>query len=127
MKKIISILFLTIYLSAIFNSILPYVDYLINYDYISTVLCINKDKPKLNCKGKCHLKNQVKLSIEKQAPLSNKENHILTSNDFDPAIIEKLNDNIDYTFENQNNINIYSIVFYSKDIYHDIFQPPEFV
>ena len=38
-----------------FKPIVPYVEYAFNYDYISTVLCVNKEKPKLNCNGKCYL------------------------------------------------------------------------
>ena len=33
----------------------PYAEYVLNYEYISEVLCINKDKPKLECNGKCYL------------------------------------------------------------------------
>lgn len=33
----------------------PYAEYVLNYEYISEVLCINKDKPELNCEGKCYL------------------------------------------------------------------------
>ncbi|WP_422090009.1 hypothetical protein [Tenacibaculum ovolyticum] len=40
----------------------PFVEYVINYDYISKVLCINKDKPKLQCNGKC----QLMQNLEKQ-------------------------------------------------------------
>ncbi len=38
----------------------PFVEYAINYDYISKVLCINKDKPKLQCNGKCQLMKKLK-------------------------------------------------------------------
>ncbi|WP_148868671.1 hypothetical protein [Tenacibaculum adriaticum] len=40
--------------------IAPFVEYAINYDYISKVLCINKDKPELNCNGKCQLMKELK-------------------------------------------------------------------
>ncbi|PKH49706.1 hypothetical protein CXF68_02905 [Tenacibaculum sp. Bg11-29] len=40
----------------------PFVEYAINYDYISKVLCINKDKPALQCNGKC----QLMQKLEKQ-------------------------------------------------------------
>jgi hypothetical protein len=40
----------------------PFVEYVINYDYISKVLCINKDKPALQCNGKC----QLMQKLEKQ-------------------------------------------------------------
>ena len=39
--------------------IAPFVEYAINYDYISKILCINKDKPAMNCKGKCQLMIKV--------------------------------------------------------------------
>lgn len=39
--------------------IAPFVEYALNYDYISEVLCINKDNPEINCKGKCHLIKQI--------------------------------------------------------------------
>lgn len=46
----------------------PVLDYLINYDYISKVLCINKDKPKLNCNGKCYLMRQLKKQQDSETP-----------------------------------------------------------
>lgn len=39
--------------------VLPYVEYVLNYEYISEVLCINQDKPELECDGKCYLRKQV--------------------------------------------------------------------
>lgn len=37
----------------------PLVEYAINYDYISKVLCINKDKPEMHCNGKCQLMEKL--------------------------------------------------------------------
>lgn len=39
--------------------IAPFVEYAVNYDYISKVLCINKEKVELNCKGKCYVMKQL--------------------------------------------------------------------
>jgi hypothetical protein len=39
--------------------VLPVIDYLINKDYIAKNLCVNKDKPKSCCKGKCHMVKQL--------------------------------------------------------------------
>jgi hypothetical protein len=39
--------------------VIPVIDYLINKDYIAKILCINKDKPKSCCKGKCHMVKQL--------------------------------------------------------------------
>ena len=44
--------------------IAPLVEYVINYDYISKVLCINKDKPELRCNGKCHLMKKIEQQQE---------------------------------------------------------------
>ena len=43
----------------------PFIEYMINYDYISKVLCINKNKPELSCNGKCHLMKTLKKEQEK--------------------------------------------------------------
>ena len=43
----------------------PFIEYMINYDYISKVLCINKNKPELSCNGKCHLMKILKKEQEK--------------------------------------------------------------
>ena len=38
----------------------------INQDFIAKVLCINRDKPKLACAGKCHLMQKLKEAEEKE-------------------------------------------------------------
>ena len=37
----------------------PLAEYALNYDYIVENLCENKDKPMLNCNGKCFLAKQL--------------------------------------------------------------------
>ncbi|MDP5231457.1 MAG: hypothetical protein NWQ38_13780 [Cellulophaga sp.] len=56
MKSTIVILLTLIML---FKPLWPIVEYVVNYDYIVNVLCENKDKPKLNCDGKCYLAKQL--------------------------------------------------------------------
>lgn len=51
-----------LYMVAMLRPIAPFVEYAINYDYITKVLCINKDKPELNCNGKC----QLMMELEQQ-------------------------------------------------------------
>lgn len=61
------------------------IDFKVNQDYISKVLCINKDEPKSGCGGKCYLSTQLKQQEEKenkQVPVnSNEKNEILFVND----------------------------------------------
>ena len=48
------------YSLSIFRAYLPYINYWINYDYISTQLCENKDKPDMHCNGKCCLEKELR-------------------------------------------------------------------
>lgn len=41
------------------------IDFKINQDYIAKVLCINKEEPSSGCNGKCHLKEQLKKTEDK--------------------------------------------------------------
>ncbi|MEC7265089.1 MAG: hypothetical protein VXW38_15225 [Bacteroidota bacterium] len=54
-NSILPILFTLLYVMAMIRPVLPVIDYVINQDYIAEYLCVNKDKPMLNCNGKCYL------------------------------------------------------------------------
>ena len=49
-------------------------DFFLNKSYITKVLCINKAKPKMDCKGKCYLAKQLKEQEkqDQQAPVAKK-------------------------------------------------------
>lgn len=54
--------------------VIPVFQYAINYDYISQVLCINKEKPEMHCNGKCHLMQELaKASEEDKSASSDKK------------------------------------------------------
>lgn len=54
---------------AMLKPIAPIVEYVINQDYIAEFLCINQDKPEMQCNGKCHLYKEVKKQQE-ETPVS---------------------------------------------------------
>ncbi len=55
----------------------PVVDYVVNYDYITKVLCENKAKPELKCNGKCQLMKELAKAAEEEKPISpNKKTQI---------------------------------------------------
>lgn len=56
--------------------ILPFVEYVVDYEYISTVLCINKEKPEMKCNGKCHLMKQLAKAAEEEKPISEKKSAV---------------------------------------------------
>ncbi|AJR04341.1 hypothetical protein [Siansivirga zeaxanthinifaciens] len=59
MKPKIAVGILIIFCLAEIRPLLPYLEYYVNYEYISKVLCINKEKPMSTCNGKCHLSQQL--------------------------------------------------------------------
>ena len=42
----------------------PIAEYIVNYDYIVNTLCENKDRPELECNGKCYLSRQLAKEAE---------------------------------------------------------------
>lgn len=52
----------------------PVMDYMVNYDYIVNNLCENKDKPEMNCNGKCHLGKELakEAGTDDNNPLNSK-------------------------------------------------------
>jgi hypothetical protein len=65
--RLYSTLLLVIYLAGALRVVFPYISYELNYEYISTVLCINKEKPKLKCNGKCHLSKEIQKATEEES------------------------------------------------------------
>jgi len=55
--------------------VIPVADYIINYDYITKVLCVNKAKPMMHCNGKCHLMKELAKTAEQDKPLSQKKSN----------------------------------------------------
>jgi hypothetical protein len=70
LKKFSTIILLTIIILQTFGSFVIQVDYFLNKSYIAKVFCINREKPKMHCNGKCYLAKQLKEQEqqEQQAP-----------------------------------------------------------
>ncbi len=68
MPKFLSIVFTTLYLVAMLKPVEPILEYCFNYNYIVEVLCVNKDKPRLNCNGKCYLMKQLQKQSGENSP-----------------------------------------------------------
>jgi len=56
------------------------INYLLNKAEITELFCINKEKPKLKCNGKCHLTKEIKkVDVEEEEkpllPISNNKQH----------------------------------------------------
>ena len=70
--RIYAILLLLIVVFNILRYEIPYIEYAIFKPYIAKNLCINKDKPKSCCEGKCYREKQIKQISE--AEETEKEN-----------------------------------------------------
>ncbi len=67
MKAIFILSVVTIQALWLFRPLVPYIEYALNHEYISEVLCINKEKPQLECDGKCYLKARIQEEAQPQS------------------------------------------------------------
>lgn len=59
----------------VFRPLIPLMEYAVNYDYISTTLCVNKSKPELHCNGKCYVSKELaKTNDSDSSPLNKTKN-----------------------------------------------------
>lgn len=66
MMRILSVVLLMGVLLQTCSKQLIYTDYLLNKEFVASVLCVNKDIPKNHCEGKCHLKKQLDQDSQQQ-------------------------------------------------------------
>jgi len=100
------------------------VNYTIQFNYYSTVLCENKDKPELKCNGVCHLTKELQsVTDEKSDDTSNLPEELRV--DIAPIIVMS-NENILLGFEFQSKRRFSEEVRnnYRLIVVHDIFHPP---
>lgn len=62
LKKIL----LLITLCIVFKPVFPVFKYVAFYDYIVKELCVNKNKPELQCNGKCYLIKELSKTSESE-------------------------------------------------------------
>ncbi|BCY28349.1 MULTISPECIES: hypothetical protein [Flavobacterium] len=79
--------------------LIPVIDYVVNYEYISTKLCENKDKPELNCNGKCHVAKKISESTN-----SDNTNKL------------KSNSEVEILFFQTDNFDFRKFIFHTKSI-----------
>jgi hypothetical protein len=122
-KKLVFIIIIAIFLKPVF----PVVDYMVNYEYISKVLCENKAKPKLQCNGKCHLMKELAQAAEDEKPASSDKKgytpvaEVLFFQEIEPFAIAAV------SFLNNENCNYIYSNLYSNSHLEFIFRPPIFI
>ncbi len=124
MKKLVLIVIFAI----ILKPITPVIDYVVNYEYISKVLCENKAKPELKCNGKCHLMKELAKASEDEKPInsdkkdnSKQEVEVLFFQEIKSLVVEQI------YFQNKTSINNnYSNLYFHLNSC-SVFHPPTFI
>lgn len=63
-KKIFTAVVLILYTSLVIRTFLPVLYYAVNYNYIVTQLCVQREDPDNLCKGSCFLNETIKKQFE---------------------------------------------------------------
>lgn len=105
--------------------VIPLVEYGFKYDYFSKILCINKDKPKLQCNGKCQLSKKLVETTPVNSDNDTSTIPTINLNDYPITnlisykycvVTSDVFSKIQYaTFENKK----------SKDYINSVFRPPQ--
>ncbi|MCW3162137.1 hypothetical protein [Chryseobacterium oryctis] len=121
--NVVCSIFLTLFV--VFRPLVPWVDYAVNYTYISEVLCINKNVPQVHCKGKCYLSKELAVSNDTDSsPLHKSQNsgqkvldiYILPEITEIQETVKRITSNFTFLYESK-----YSFMFLKH-----IFHPPIF-
>lgn len=112
----------------LFKPVFPLLDYAINYDYISTELCENRDKPILKCNGKCQLAKELAKMSENEKPISTDKKSLSKIEIDNLLLFEVVSDYIFlYQFEFPLNKNTFYQDFYNHDVKYIPFRPPALI
>lgn len=104
----------------------PVADFVFNYGYIIAELCINRDKPEVDCNGKCYLKKKLAEAAEQENPISQDRKvpmpaYELFFQDASPIISSVI-----AAFIKQIPRTSLTNIYPQEEI-HDIFRPPIFI
>ena len=119
-----------VFLLAVFilvKPVLQVLDYVVNYEYISKELCVNKAKPKMKCNGKCHLMKELAKASENETPISS--NKKTASHELEVLFFEEIKSfkiaSIYFEDRQKANNNYSDLYFYLNS--DSVFRPPIFI
>lgn len=70
-RRLIAFTLLLALLSSILFKLFVYAEFKSNQAYIAATLCENRDRPELNCQGKCYLMKKLKDAEDKEKKQEN--------------------------------------------------------
>ncbi len=122
LKPIVSIVLIAAIVVQVLGKFIVLAHYALNKEAITKTLCVNKNKPKMHCNGKCHLKKQLSKEDKKEQSPANpfkevKDFQLYSANN---SGIEITNTLINHT---EKSIFQYSFHFSSQHL-QAVFHPP---
>ncbi|HLA55293.1 MAG TPA: hypothetical protein VK623_04300 [Flavobacterium sp.] len=106
--------------------VVPVLQYILNYDYISQELCVNKETPILGCNGKCYLIKQLAKASESEKPTSSDKKHVLAETT--DLFFETIENYDLFQFEDKSkSLNPGYLDLYKSSDLHSVFRPPVFI
>ncbi len=123
MKKIAIILFS---ISILGKPLYPIAEYITNYDYIVNNLCENKNKPALNCNGKCYLSKLLAQESKQneENPFGEKQSQTEVQHIFFYKLTSQIDFGKDLSQASKDNFEIVSLLI-STPFISEISEPPE--
>jgi len=122
MNKCMIIILCELCLMLALRPVFPFLEYALNYDYISENLCINRDKPESHCKGKCHLKKRLQEVNGGKTSSGHTSAPAYSVKEHSPGIVEI----IDLQFFRRNNQknHFFFYSYSSKEFFSSLLTPP---
>ena len=123
MEKL-AILLLVLVVSLSCKDLITCANFLLNRDFITKTFCVNRDKPVMQCNGRCHLSKLIKESKEQEKDTPNtveeKRASLIFLLDFDKPIIT-----FTETRQKRQSVFFYKTIF-SSSYLKEVFHPPKF-
>ena len=127
LKRTLTFLMLVAVLNQTFNTVSTLVAFQMNRQYIAEMLCVNKNRPEMNCNGKCVLMQRVQSEVDK----AQAKGQQMLQNLIEHEVVLFF-ENWDFNLESEQNLpnfRCHSIITMSDQCRHqfylsDIFHPP---
>ena len=121
MKKIFAYMMIVLITATSLQQLSILSMYWLTKDYITEKFCVNKDKPELQCNGKCHMKDMVAENTEKESKTMSHVENIL------PVFYTELCVDLPAPLLLQTFTLKLGDVYLSDAYFDRTFQPPEFL
>jgi hypothetical protein len=123
-KQLVFIILFSLLLKPVF----PLLDYAINYEFIKTELCVNRNNTIIGCNGKCYLVKELAKASETENPMNtDKKNSVKQI--FETLFLTEssnlLPNKFLFTFSNNVKNTYTNLYFYT--IVQKYFHPPTFI